>query len=339
MNANTNANHIPLTSSEIGNLWMTYQEKTMLLRFLEYFLEHAEDQEIQQILQTAYDLSGQMVESIKNIFQQEGAVIPLGFTANDVNKGVPKLFDFLYEPMFLHMMGKIEASLFAMYSTMSYRQDIRQLYKQLTANAQDMFDQCTQFLLEKGVLVRPPFMTMPKEVTFIKDKDYLSGLNFLKEKRSLNAIEISLIHHAIETNLTGMQLMIGFAQVASDKQVKEYFVKGMKMSKDIETTLGEYLREDYIEPPATHAGKATNSTIAPFSDKLMMYITNLLGSFGIGSNALGGAFCLRNDLLVAMARIAQNIVPFIKEGGEIMIKNGWMEESPQVENRKQLTKS
>lgn len=330
---------IPLTSSEIGNLWMTYQEKTMLLRFLEYLLEHAENEEIQQILKSTYALSEQTVESIKRIFQDEGAVIPLGFTDKDVNKGVPKLFDYLYEPMFLHMMSKIEASLFALYSTMSYRKDIRQLFRQLTANSQEMYDQCTQFLLEKGVLVRPPFMSVPKEVTFIQNDSYLSGLNIFKEKRSLNAIEISLLHHAIETNLTGMQLMIGFAQVANDKKVQEYFVKGMKLSKEIETTLGEFLREDYIEPPATHAGKATNSTIAPFSDKLMMYLTNLLGSFGIGSNALGGAFSLRSDLPLSMARLAQKVLPFVKEGGELMIKHGWLEEPPQVEDRRQLTKS
>ncbi|NOU86543.1 DUF3231 family protein [Paenibacillus sp. LMG 31460] len=334
-----NSNHVPLTSSEIGNLWMAYQEKTMLLRFLEYFLEHVENEEIQQILKSTYDSSEQIVESIKNIFQQEGAVIPLGFTVNDVNKGVPKLFDYLYEPMFLHLISKIEASLFALYSTMSYRKDIRQLFKQLTANAQEMYDQCAQFLLDKGVLVRPPFMTMPKEISFVKDKNYLSGFNLLREKRSLNAIEISLIHHAIEANLTGMQLMIGFAQVANDTKVKEYFVEGMKLSKEVETTLGEYLRQDYIEPPATHAGKATNSTVAPFSDKLMMYITNLLGSFSIGSNALGGAFSLRSDLLVTMARLTQKILPFVKDGGEIMIKHGWMEEPPQVEDRKKLTKT
>ena len=33
----------PLTSSELANLWMTYQEKTMILRFLEYCLEGKED--------------------------------------------------------------------------------------------------------------------------------------------------------------------------------------------------------------------------------------------------------------------------------------------------------
>jgi hypothetical protein len=328
----------PLTSSEIGNLWMTYKEKTMFMRFLEYFLEHADDPEAQNLLTVNYDDTVQTVDKLKNLFQQEGAVIPIAFTENDVIKGVPKLFDYMYDLMFLHMISKIEVSLYALYSTMSYRKDIRELYRELTANAQEMYDQCTQFLLDKGVLVRPPFMSMPNEATFVKNKNYLSGLNILKEERSLNAIEISLIHHAIETNLTGMQLMMGFAQVAKDKQVKEYFVKGMKLSKEIETTLGEFLRQDYIEPPATHAGKATNSTITPFSDKIMMYITNLLSTFGLGSNALGGAFSLRSDLPLTMTRLAKKIFTFAKEGGVIMIKNGWMEEPPQVEDRQKLTK-
>ncbi|WHY84629.1 DUF3231 family protein [Neobacillus novalis] len=333
------SNHIPLTASELGNLWMTYQDKTMLMRVLEHLLEHVEEQEIQQLLQSSYDFSKQAVETISTIFEEEGAVVPIGFTENDVYKNKPKLFGNLYDLMFLQMIDKIGISLFALYSTMSFRKDIRNFFMQLTDNAQEELDQATQILLEKGVLVRSPAVSMPKEVTFVQDKDYLSGFNILNKTRSLNTIEVSLIYHAIETNLVGLQLMIGFAQVAKDKQVKDYFVKGMNLSMKIETTLGEFLRQDFIEPPATPNGKATDSTVAPFSDKLMMYITNLLSTFGLGSNALGGAFSLRSDLPMTMARIALDIFSFAKKGGEIMIKNGWMEEPPQIEDRRKLTSS
>jgi hypothetical protein len=135
-----------------------------------------------------------------------------------------------------------------------------------------------------------------------------------------------------------MQLMIGFAQVAKNKEVQNYLVKGMKLSKKIEIDLGEFLRQSFIEPPATHAGKATDSKIAPFSDKLMMYNTGLLTSFGLGSNALGGAFSLRNDLPAKMALLAKDIFTFAQDGGKIMIENGWMEEPPQIEDRNKLTK-
>lgn len=235
-------------------------------------------------------------------------------------------------------MSKIETALFSLHSTMSYRLDVFEFFRQLSEDAQETYRQTTQYLLQIGVLSRPPYVSMPKEVEMVTNKSYFSGYSLLNEKRALNTVEVSLIHNAIETNLTGMQLMMGFAQVAHDKQVKKYFADGMDLSKKIETTLGEFLREEFIEPPATHAGKATNSTIAPFSDKLMMYITSILSTFGLGSNAIGGAFSLRNDLPITMAILAKDIVSFAKEGGKIMVENGWMEEPPQVEDRKQLKK-
>ncbi|TYS67713.1 DUF3231 family protein [Sutcliffiella horikoshii] len=334
----SSSNRVPITSTELANLWMTYQDKTMIMRFLEYFLKHAEHEETRKILRYYYERAIESVAFVSNIFQQEGAVIPMGFTEKDLNKEAPKLFDYMYDAMYLHLMAKIGTNLYALYSTMSYRQDIRQFFRSLTEEGQEAYDQITQILLEAGILSRPPYVSMPKEVKFVQDKKYMTGLNWLSNERSLNTLEISLIHHAIETNLTGMQLMIGFAQVAQDQQVRNHFVNGMKLSMKIETSLGEFLRQDYIEPPATHAGKATNSTISPFSDKLMLYNTNLLTTFGLGSNALGGAFSLRTDLPAKMALLSKDIYSFAKQGGLIMLKNGWMEEPPQVEDRNQLTK-
>jgi hypothetical protein len=40
---------IELTSSEFGTLWMTYQEKTMIQRILEYLVESTEDPEAKKI--------------------------------------------------------------------------------------------------------------------------------------------------------------------------------------------------------------------------------------------------------------------------------------------------
>lgn len=333
----TTSSQAPITSSELANLWMTYQEKTMIIRMLEHFIEHADD-EAKQLLTLHYNRAAQSVEVIKSILQQEGAVVPIGFTESDVHKGVPKLYNYMYDMMYLHLMTKVEMSLYALFTGMSYRKDIEDFFISLTAESQVINSQATQFLLGKGVLVRPPFVSMPTEVHFVRDKEYMGGLNWFGETRSLNTVEVSLIHHAIETNLVGMQLMIGFAQVATNDEVRKYLIKGMDLSKKIEIDLGEFLRQSFIEPPATHAGKATASKTAPFSDKLMMYNTSLLASFGLGSNAIGGAFSLRSDLPAKMAFLAKDIFTFAQEGGKIMIKNGWMEEPPQTEDRNRLTK-
>ncbi|MFT8322088.1 MAG: DUF3231 family protein [Bacillus sp. (in: firmicutes)] len=330
-------NQAPITSSELANLWMAYQEKTMIQRILEHFIEHADGKE-KQLLHAHYNGAAKNIVMITKILQKEGAVIPLGFTESDVHKGIPKLYDFMYDIMYLHMMTKVEMNLYALFTGMSYRKDIEDLFIEITADAQKMNSQSTQLLLEKGVLVRPPFVSMPEEIRFVKDNKYMGGLNVFSETRSLNTVEVSLIHHAIETNLIGMQLMTGFAQSTTNKEVQTYFAKGMRLSKKIEIELGEFLRQSYIEPPATHAGKATTSKTAPFSDKLMMYNTSLLTSFGLGSNALGGAFSLRSDLPAKMSLLAKDIFTFAQDGGKIMIKNGWMEEPPQMEDRNQLTK-
>lgn len=46
-------------------------------------------------------------------------------------------------------------------------------------------------------------------------------------------------------NLVGLQLIIGFAQVAQNKEVQKYFVEGMELSKKIEIDLGGFLRESF----------------------------------------------------------------------------------------------
>ena len=196
----------------------------------------------------------------------------------------------------------------------------------------------TNYLLGKGVLAKPPYVTMPKQVEFIEDKNYMSGFNLFSDKRSLNTIEVGYINEAIEDNIFGMQLMTGFAQVAKESEVKEYFIEGKELAKKIITKLSDVLLQSDIQPPSTWAGKATDSTKPPFSDKLMMYITSLISSSAIGYNALGTSFSMRSDLHIKLALIAKDTFDYAKKGGKIMIKHKWMEEPPQMEDRNQLTK-
>jgi hypothetical protein len=327
---------VPLSATELGTLWMAYQEKTMKMRILEYILEKTDDKDAEEIFTAHYNKLTQDVQMIRDIFQKEGAVIPTGFTETDVNKGVPRLYDNLYDLMYIRMMAKVEMGLYTLHSSMSYRTDIIDLNNCFAIEATEAYNKTTLLLLQKGVLARPPYVSMPKKVDFVHDKNYMSGFNLFSETRSLNTIEIGHLYQAIETNITGMQMMTGFAQAANDGKVKSYFVKGMELAKKIIRNLSDVLTQSDIQPPATWAGKATDSTVAPFSDKLMMYNTSLLSSFGLGSNAIGAAFSLRSDLPLKLANLEKDIFTFAQDGGKLMVKNGWMEEPPQAEDRYQL---
>lgn len=204
----------------------------------------------------------------------------------------------------------------------------------LTVDMQHIYSITTEHLLNKGTLTLPPIVPMPKEVGFIENNSYTNGLNPFRKKRALNTVEIGLIYQSLETNISGMQLMIGFEQVAKEVDVKKYFTKGKELAKEVISVMSNLLLDSDIPAPSTWAGMITDSTISPFSDKLMMYNTNLLSVFGLGSNSVGAGFSFRGDLLLSMGTIMAKTFDFAKDGGTILIKHGWMEEPPSTANHK-----
>ncbi|HEY5563191.1 MAG TPA: DUF3231 family protein [Clostridiaceae bacterium] len=330
---------IQLSSTELGNLWMAYISKSAMLMMNEIFKDKTIDSEAKKILTSNINDAQNILNEIKKIFDNEKAVIPTAFNEQDIIRDAPPLFDDIFNIMFLRQMMKLDIAHSAIHMAMSYMKEVNDV-SNLTSNiANKYYTMATNYLLEKGVLTRPPYVTMPKQVEFIEDKIYMSGINILSDKRALNTIEIGFINEAIENNIFGMQLMTGFAQVANESEVKEYFIKGKELAKKVITNLSDVMLQSDIQPPSTWAGKATECTEPPFSDKLMMYITNLISSSAMGFNALGTSFSMRSDLHLKLALIAKDTFDYSKKGGILMIKHKWMEEPPQMEDRNQLTKS
>ncbi|MGG1398122.1 DUF3231 family protein [Bacillus salipaludis] len=326
----------PLSSSELGTLWLTYQEKTMILRIFEYFLEKSDDQEAKNIMGMLWQELDYYVELIKGVFESEGAVVPRGFTKEDVNLKAPNLFDHGFDIMFLRILKEISLGMYTINMNMAYRKDVMTIYEGLTTVTQKCYKLSTVYLLKKGMLTLPPIITMPKRTEYIESKRYMGGYKLFSEKRSLNAIELGFLHHGIETNNIGMQLITGFAQCAENKEVKQYFEKGKELAKKHIKTFQDFLLENDIQFSASSGGTVTTSTVAPFSDKLMMYCIDLLNGFSIVGESFGTFFTLRNDISLKTALLAKDVYFYGQEGLEIMFKHGWYEEPPQTEDRSQL---
>ncbi|HEY0826862.1 MAG TPA: DUF3231 family protein [Bacilli bacterium] len=118
-----------ITSSELGTLWLTYQQKTMTLRILEYFIEKADDEQAKTIMTDLYGQIDPYVKKIMDIFKTEGAVTPVGYTSEDVSREAPKLYDHGADIMFVRLIKEISMALHTLNITMSYRKDIVMLYK------------------------------------------------------------------------------------------------------------------------------------------------------------------------------------------------------------------
>ncbi|MEN1968520.1 DUF3231 family protein [Lentibacillus sp. N15] len=324
-------NQPKMSAAELGALWMTYQKKTMILRFLEYFIEKADDQKAKDLMESLWDEINPMVIELRSMLENDGAACPTGFTKEDVNLNTPQLYDNGFDIMFCRILKEISMGMYVLHMTTAYREDIVQFYKQLTSITQAYYHHFTQYLLDNGFLPRPNFTVMPVSTDYITNKDYVKGTNLFGEKRVLNTVEFGILYHTVETNITGMQLMAGFAQTAKDADVRKYFTKGRELSKEIVNETGEILLKNNIQAPATPGGTVTSSTEAPFSNKLMMFCNYQLGGFSMGGQGFSAAFILRNDVTRHTITFAKDIFEYTMEGTKLMMEKGWLEEPPKMD--------
>lgn len=185
-------------------------------------------------------------------------------------------------------------------------------------------------------MIDPPKIPYPKEVSFASDKSYLG--NFFGSKRPLNVVELTELFFQIEQNYFGTILLTGFLQVVKDKEIKQYFKTGKKLAeKQINISI-EILRKDGMQGNVPVSLEVTDSTTAPFSDKLMLYIINSLNSSGI--NYLGHALSttMRKDLGTKYFRLLPEILTYAEEGLELLIERNWFEQPPQSLDREKLIK-
>ncbi|WP_449537647.1 DUF3231 family protein [Ferdinandcohnia sp. Marseille-Q9671] len=326
----------PINVSEVGSLWQTYQEKTLIMRFLEYFIEKADDPQARNILGGLWQELDFYVKEMEGIFSDQGMVKPVGFTSSDVNLNAPKLYDNGFDVMFVRILKEVSMGLYTLGLNMTYNKQVMSIYEGLTTVTQKIYKLSTTYLLDKGILSMPPKVTMPQQTEFIKSKKYMEGFNLLGDKRSLNDLEVGIIHHNLEANNIGMQLITGFAQVAQTKEVKQYFVKGVQLAKKQIKVMEDILLKADVHLSATSGATVTTSTVPPFSDKLMMHCIYILNGFSIVGAGSGAYFSMRHDLAMKTMLLAKDVYTYAQEGIEIKIKNGWFEEPPQMEDRTQI---
>jgi len=330
---------IQITSTELGRLWMTYQIKSAMLILFGQFRNSIVDVEARGILDASIIEDQKVISEITKIFNNQNVITPIAFDETDTYKDAPPLFDDIFKIMFLRQISKINLGFSSFYLVTSYMKEVQDLFELNHTVAKEFYVSTTNYLLNKGVLAKAPYVTMPTKVEFVEDRKYVSGFKIFTDKRALNTVEIGYIYESIEDNILGMQLTTGFAQVAQESEVKEFFIDGKELSKKTITNLTNVCLNSDIQPPSTWAGKATASTQPAFSDKLMMFVVDLISNFAIGNNSLGTSFSMRSDLPLVFTEISKDLFFHSKKGGKLMIRHKWMEEPPQMEDRNQLTKS
>lgn len=213
--------NIRLTSAEISNLWASYMNDSMARCVLKYFLEKVEDTQIKPILEYALDLAQIHIQTLSNLFTSENIPIPYGFTDEDVNVKAPRVFSDSFFLNYVKQMGRIGLKANAMALAISTRSDIMQYYSDCLAKTVELNSRVTNLLLSKGLYIRPPYISPPRQVQFVQKQSFL-GSFFNEPDRPLSAVEIANLYGNVQTNALGKALVMGFSQVAQTKEVRTH---------------------------------------------------------------------------------------------------------------------
>jgi hypothetical protein len=81
-----------------------------------------------------------------------------------------------------------------------------------------------------------------------------------------------------------------------------------------------------------------DSTVSPFSDKLMMFHTRVLSLASIANYGTSIAASSRHDLAVTYSRLLMEFGHYGDDGSNIMIQNKWMEQPPQEKCTRNTTR-
>jgi len=323
------------TASEMGALWNTYMIESLVHHVFSYYLNHVEDQDVKNMLVTLVNETGDSVELLESVFKQENLPVPRGITSEDIMPDAPRLFSDKYYLIYNKNMARFAATTFSLAYTQSTRNDLRQFFRHYVNRLTIVDQQVTELMLAKGIYTRPPAIPIPTRVDFVKDMSFFSG--FFGRKRPLTAVEITHLFFNAQSNAVGKALMLGFSQVAKAKELKQYFIRGKEIANKFMGLFNEILVTEEMSITPSLDSDVTASTQSPFSDRLMLFHTNLLNSGGFGNYGVSFSASPRLDLALLYVRVLFQVGFYSKAGANLLIKNGWMEQPPSAPDRHALS--
>jgi Protein of unknown function (DUF3231) len=325
---------IQLTAAEMSFLWTQYINDSLTTCVNSYFLENVDDEEVRPIIEFTLSEAKIHLSILKQIFKKEDFPVPKGFTEQDVNPQAPKLFSDTFKLIYLRYMSGLTMTANSTALGIVTRPDVVDFHKQVLKSAVRLQDLTRELMLKQGTYIRPPNISTPDQVDFVKKQQFLAG--FFGQKRAITGVEITHLFLNVQSNSIGKALITGFAQTAQNEEVKQYMVRGKQIAEKHANLFSDLLRKEDMPAPISWDSAITDSTVPIFSDKLIMFHISAMVAVGIGNYGMAMAASPRKDLALQYASLVPEISLYAEDGANIMIKNGWLEEPPQADNREQL---
>ncbi|WP_102264709.1 DUF3231 family protein [Mesobacillus jeotgali] len=325
--------NVELTSTEISNIWSSYLKSSMELRFFQYFNATAEGPEVKNIVGKMVEYSQKSLEDLKDIFIKENLTIPLGFTEKDVRLDADKVFSDTFILYICHDITMLSLSTYPAAFPDCTRKDVRNFFQNAIEFTIQMQNEITELMLSQGVFLKSPQIAMDHTIDLVDEMKYLNGL--FGGSRPVNAAEIANLSRIIHRARFSKMILVTFSKLASDKNVKQHFSKGTVALEKVLYSLQEVLEKENIPISASGDYNILDTKESPFSDKLMLFFVNTcLGMFCFIMINQAMTSSLRTDIVTKFTVISNQMKKFYGKGLLLTITEKWLEQPPQVFDRK-----
>ncbi|WP_232311306.1 DUF3231 family protein [Robertmurraya korlensis] len=310
-------------------------ERFPIICIITHSIKNAKDQDIKEVLEFALSLAESHILKITTFFNKENIPIPKGFSLEeDVNINAPPIFTDAFILDYLHVMTLLGLTGYAGAVGTSCRDDQLEYFIRCNIETMELHKRIISLMLNKGLYSKPPRINTPSQVDFVNNQLYLTG--WFGKKRPLNVIEISGMSFNMKKDVSKVVLELGFGQVCQTKEIQKYFERGKEICKKHFGAINNMLAKEELSSPKSWASEVTNSTVSPFSDKLMLYHIVTLVSAAIGYYGAGLSVSQRRDLALEYTRFMTEVALYAEDGAELLKKYSWMEQPPLAEDRENL---
>jgi rubrerythrin len=320
-----------LVPSEISNLWNTYLSNTMTVWVTRYLLANIQDEEIYNMLKNAEMFSVKQEEKSKKFLEEAGYPLPDGFDEQDVDVKCQPLYSdnfILYTKFVLAQQGCI---FYSMFLATSINSDIRQFYEYCWTNSKNIYNQCADIMVKKGLHHPKLHVPKPERVDKVDNQSFLAG--WFTDRRPLNVQEISQLEFCFKATEHNKEFLKSFAQTSQSKELRNHFQRGAEISQKHLEIFQNILSENDLPHLPTWESEITDSTVAPFSDRLMLYKMTLLT--GLISTNYGTALStmMRRDLGLHFIRLRTELLKYGEDTLNLMIKHEYLDQLPMAKEK------
>ena len=323
-----------LTAAEVSALWLQYLGDSMAICIYKYFLNIVEDKEIKAILKFALQLAESHVMKITEFLKSANFQVPIGFKENDVNVNAPRLFSDQFLLFYSYIMTIHGLTAYSLAITNLERKDLQSYFFECTTSTKELFIKIVELAKNQPKFTSVPTIPSPDMPKFVDSTGFID--NLIGDKRPLISSEIStLFFNSMKTGFIS-SLSLAFSQVAVQEDVRHFMLKNVKLSRKDAQSFDSILQQDHLPIPEKWDNEITDSTVSPFSDKLIMFHAGFLVNAALTyyGASIGSSF--RSDIILNYSKVFTHAMQAGALSYNIMVKHGWFEKQPEAIDRKSL---